>query len=88
MPITQCAKWRSTPAVSRHRPTNAARQARKRDRLIALGLVQYRGWFFPHVLADLRETEQTLRDHRHLTVGPLLDPVSGKFVSRRNGRAK
>jgi hypothetical protein len=53
-----------------------------------LGLVQYSGWFFPHVLADLREAEQTLRDRPHLTIGALLDPVSGKFVSRRNGRAK
>jgi hypothetical protein len=73
--------------VSSHRPTNAARQARKRARLTARGLVQYNGWFFPHVVADLRELEGTLRDHPHLTVGTLLDPVSGKFVSRRNGRA-
>jgi len=64
------------------------RQARKRARLTALGLVQYSGWFHPHVLPDLREAEQTLRDHRHLAIGLLLDPASGKFVSRRNGRAK
>jgi hypothetical protein len=52
------------------------------------GLVQYSGWFFPHVLADLREAEQALRDHPHLTIGALLDPVSWKFVSRRNGSVK
>jgi hypothetical protein len=28
------------------------------------------------VIPDLREAEQTLRDHPHLTIGPLLDPVS------------
>jgi hypothetical protein len=55
--------------------------------LSALGLVQYSGWFFPHVLPDLREAEQALREHPHLTIGVLLDPVSGKFTSRRNGRA-
>jgi hypothetical protein len=49
-------------------------------------LVQYSGWFFPHVVTDLREAEQTLGDRPHLTVGTLFDPVSGKFVSRRNGR--
>lgn len=73
--------------MPRHRITNAARRGRYRARLSALGLVQYSGWFSPHVLPDLREAEQALRDHPHLTIGPLLDPVSGKFVSRRNGRA-
>ena len=31
---------------------------------------------------------RALRDHPHLTIGTLLDPVSGKFVSRRNGSVK
>lgn len=74
--------------MSKPSPANAARQARKRAKLTALGLVQYSGWFFPNVLADLREAEQALRDHPHLTIGALLDPVSGKFVSRRNGSVK
>jgi len=62
-------------------------RVRYSPRLAALGLVHFSGWVPPHVLADLRAAEQAMRDHPHLTIGPLRDPVSGKFVSWRNGRA-
>jgi hypothetical protein len=70
--------------VSKHSPTNAVRQRRKRERLTARGLVQFSGWVPPHARDDLRELVETLQRHPHLTVGTALDPVSGKFVSRRN----
>ena len=62
---------------------NAARQAKFRAKAGRAGLVQCNVWISEAALADLQLQAEILRTFPHLTVGPLRDPFSGKFVALR-----
>jgi hypothetical protein len=72
-------------SVSSH--TNAARQRRKRQKLETAGLVQCNVVVPAAAVAELQQQAQLLRAYPHLVPGPMRDPVSGKLVSVRIGRA-
>ena len=65
------------------RSLNAARQARFRAEMAAAGFVQCNVWAPSATVPDLQLQAELLRQHPHLTVGPLRDPITGKFVALR-----
>jgi hypothetical protein len=65
-----------------HSP-NAARQQRFRERAAENGWVQCNVWIPTAALPDMQLQAQILRQFPHLTVGPLRDPQTGKFVALR-----
>jgi hypothetical protein len=66
------------------RSPNAARQARFRAKQAGQnGLVQCCVWIPEAALPDMQLQAELLRKHAHLTVGPLRDPHTGKFVALR-----
>ena len=66
------------------RRPNAARQARFRAEMARQGLVQCNVWIPAAAVADVQLQAQILREHPHLAVGSLRDPVTGKFVALRS----
>lgn len=62
---------------------NAARQQRFRRKAAENGWVQCNVWVPAAALPDLQLQAEILRNHPHLTVGPLRDPQTGKFVALR-----
>jgi hypothetical protein len=74
--------------ANKTRSPNAARQQRFRAKAIEQGLVQCCVWVPEAALPDMQLQAELLRKHAHLTVGPLRDPHSGRFVALRcNGKA-
>jgi hypothetical protein len=69
--------------INKTRSPNAARQRRFREKAIEQGWVQCNVWVPASALADLQLQAELLRRHAHLTVGPLRDPYTGKFVAPR-----
>jgi hypothetical protein len=65
------------------RSPNAARQARFRSKALDQGWVQCNVWIPEAALPDMQLQAELLRKHPHLTVGPLRDPFSGRFVALR-----
>ena len=65
------------------RSPNAALQARFRSKALEQGLVQCCVWVPEAALPDMQLQAELLRKHPHLTVGPLRDPCSGRFVALR-----
>jgi hypothetical protein len=63
--------------------SNAARQQRFRRKAIEQGWVQCNVWVPAAVLPDMPLQAEILRRHPNLTVGPLRDPQTGKFVALR-----
>jgi hypothetical protein len=62
---------------------NAARQRRFRERASANGWVQCNVWVPAAAVPDLQLQAELLRQHSHLSVGPLRDPFTGRFVALR-----
>jgi hypothetical protein len=70
--------------ANKPRSPNAARQARFRAKQAQQnGLVQCCVWVPEAALPDIQLQAQILRQYPHLTVGPLRDPQTGKFVALR-----
>jgi hypothetical protein len=65
------------------RSSNAVRQARFRAKAAEGGWVQCCVWVPAAALPDLQLQAELLRKHAHLSVGPLRDPASGRFVALR-----
>jgi hypothetical protein len=63
---------------------NAARQRRFRAKAVEQGWVLCDVWIPAAALPDLQLQADLLREHPHLTVGPLRDPFTGKFVALRD----
>jgi hypothetical protein len=63
--------------------SNAARQRRFREKAAQQGWVQCNVWVPAAAVPDLQLQAQILRQCPHLTVGPLRDPFTGKFVALR-----
>jgi hypothetical protein len=76
----------TTPRKSRS--PNAARQARFRSKAIENGWVQCNVWAPAAAAPDLQLQAELLRRHSHLTVGPLRDPFTGRFVALREGSGR
>jgi hypothetical protein len=62
---------------------NAARQRRFRAKAVEQGWVQCNVWIPAAARPDMQLQAEILRRHPHLTVGPLRDPQTGKFVALR-----
>jgi hypothetical protein len=73
------------PAMSA--TSNAARQRRFRERATANGWVQCNVWVPAAAVPDLQLHAELLRQHAQLTVWPLRDPHSGRFVALRERKA-
>ncbi len=69
--------------ANKPRSPNAARQQRFRARVAENGWVQCNVWIPAAALPDVQLQAQILRQFPHLTVGPLRDPLTGKFVALR-----
>ena len=69
--------------INKTRSPNAARQQRFRRKAIEQGWMQCNVWVPAAALPDLQLQAELLRQHPHLTVGPLRDPQTGKFVALR-----
>jgi hypothetical protein len=74
--------------ANKTRSSNATRQQRFRSKAIENGWVQCNVWIPAAALPDMQLQAELLRKHSHLTIGPLRDPFTGKFVVLRecNGR--
>ena len=68
--------------------SNLARSRAHKQRMAAAGWVQVNVWLPAAVAADLREAAEVIRQHPHLTIGRLVDPVSGQVVGIRAGKGK
>lgn len=64
--------------------TSTQRQARYRAKLRERGAVPVTVIVPDHVVADLQLAAEALRVASHLCLGPLRDPVSGRFVSAKS----
>ena len=64
--------------------SNAARQRRFRCKAIEQGWVQCNVWIPAAAVPDMQLQAELLREHPHLTVGPLRDAFTGKFVALRD----
>jgi hypothetical protein len=70
------------------RSSNAERQARFRAKQAGQnGFVQCCVWIPEAAMADMQLQAEILRKYPHLTVGPLRDPHTGKFVALREKRS-
>jgi hypothetical protein len=69
--------------ANKTRSPNAERQARFRAKAAEGGWVQCCVWVPEAALPDMELQAAILRDHPHLTVGPLRDPFTGRFVALR-----
>jgi hypothetical protein len=61
----------------------ADRARRRRAKLSESGIVQLNLWVPVGAAADMRLAAEIMREAPHLRLGPLRDPVSGKFVGLR-----
>jgi hypothetical protein len=73
----------STRVASDAARKRRATQQRHRAKLTRSGLVQCNLWVPAAAHADMQLLAEILREHPHLTIGPLRDPQSGKLVSFR-----
>jgi hypothetical protein len=69
------------------RSPNATRQQRFRSKALEQGWVQCCVWVPEAALPDLQLQAELLRKHSHLSVGPLRDPFTGRFVALRCRKA-
>jgi hypothetical protein len=74
--------------TNKTRSPNAARQQRFRSKAIENGWVQCNVWVPPAALPDMKLQAELLRKHQHLTVGPLRDPFTGRFVALREPKLR
>jgi type I restriction-modification system DNA methylase subunit len=83
---TSCRPEQSIVTNTKRRSRNAENQHRFRCRAIANGWVQCNVWVPEAALADLKLQGEVLRKYPHLSVGPLRDPVTGKYVPSKYRR--
>lgn len=61
----------------------AIRQAKRRQKLEGMGLVQIAGFVPASVASELKTAMKLLRENRNLEMGPLRDSATGRLVSVR-----
>jgi hypothetical protein len=65
--------------------SNQARAAAHKERMRAAGFEQVNVWLPAAAAADLRQAAEVIRQFPHLTIGRLVDPVTGQVVGIKSG---